>query len=94
MAEAVVLSGMSLCALIPFFAMAILMHKGKSGLALTIISVIGAALVILYFGIKTPIGLDPVQVISLALLFALPAFLGASAGGLVGIWMRRRDERK
>ena len=90
MAEAIVLSGMTLCAMMPFFAMAMLMRRGKSGFALTIVSILGAIVVILYYGIKTPIGLSPDQAISWLLFFALPSFLGACAGGAAGWLVRRR----
>ncbi len=93
MSEIIVFGAMTACAMIPFAVMVGLVRRGKFGAAMTIMSVIGAALVILFFGIRTPIGLTPVQAISWALLFFLPAFLGAGAGGLLGWLLRHRDER-
>lgn len=95
MLEGVLLiGGMTACALIPMAWMTYLMIRGKSGLVLTVISILGAMFAILYFGTETPIGIDFVQAWAIALLFVLPATLGAFTGTLLGWMIRRRRERR
>ncbi len=93
MAELIVLGAMIASAMIPFAAMARSMRIGKTGFALTVMSILGAILVILYFGMRTPIGLSPRQAMGWTLIFALPAVLGGSAGCFAGWLLRKRAER-
>lgn len=84
---------MVVSAMVPFGLITRWVRAGKVGLAMTLLSLIGAALVIFLYGVQTPIGLTPVQAYSWALLFALPAMMGGAAGALLGWLLRRRDER-
>lgn len=70
------------------------MERGKSGAALTLISLTGASFVILFYAAQGTLGLDPVQAISWALLFALPATAGACAGTLLGWLIRKRRDKR
>lgn len=88
------LVGMSLCALVPFAGLIWLMQKGKAGLSLTILSLLGASFTILIYATNHDLGLDPIRAIGIALIFFLPALIGASAGALLGWLVRRRRERK
>ena len=91
--DLIILGAMVLSAMVPFALCARWMRLGKFGFAMTLLSIVGAMLVIFFYGVQTPIGLTPVQAYSWALLFALPALLGGSAGCLVGWILRRRAER-
>lgn len=66
--------------------------RGKFGVPLTVVSVLGAAFVVLIYGTNATIGLDPLQAYAIGLIGVLPAFLGAQAGFLVGwlIWRKRQ----
>ena len=91
--ELLFLAGMSLCALLPFAVTTWAGQRGKHGLALTICSILGAALTVLIFATSNDFGLDPVRAMGIALIFFLPATLGALAGWLLGWMVRRRRER-
>ena len=94
MIEINIIGGMTVLA---FSAMALLtwlMRKGASGLALTIMSVLGAVLVILFYATGRPIGIDPLTATILLFVGVLPAFLGGGAGALLGWMLRRRDDRQ
>ena len=93
MAELTIFAVMLVCAVIPFVWLTQLVRGGRSGLALTIGSVVGAALAISLFAAGRPFGVDPVQAMGLAMLVFLPALLGCAAGGLLGWMLRRRDDR-
>ena len=82
------------CALGAFVMLVWLVRNGKSGLALSILSVIGAGFVVLFYAAGRPTGIDPVRAMSGALLFALPALAGGLAGGALGWLLRQRDDRK
>lgn len=82
------------CALVAFFLLVRLVRGGHSGLALSILSIIGAGLVVLLYAAGRPTGVDPVRAMSAALLFALPALAGGLAGGALGWLLRQRDDRK
>ncbi len=88
-----IIGGMLLCAGAPFLLLTALMRAGQSGLALTIGSIIGGALVILIFASGRPIGIDPVFAMTLAMLGFLPALLGSAAGAFLGWLLRRQDDR-
>lgn len=91
---ALLIAAMTACGLIPMFWLNYLMIRGKAGLVLTVLSVLGAVLVILVFATSRPIGIDPLRAWTIALLFVLPALLGAMAGTLLGWLIRRRRDRR
>ncbi len=93
MEQAIIIGGMLLCAGVPFALLAKLVRSGQSGLALTIGSIIGAALVILIFASGRPIGIDPIFAMTLAMLGFLPALLGSAAGAFLGWLLRKQDDR-
>lgn len=94
MTQATILIGMLACAGVPFALLAKLMRAGQSGWSLTIVSVIGAILVILIFASGRPIGIEPVFAMTLAMLAFVPAFLGSTAGAFLGWLLRRQDDRR
>lgn len=94
MIEIAIIGGMTGLAFGAMALLAWLVRKGASGLALTIMSVLGAVLVILFYATGGPIGVDPLVATVLVLVGALPAFLGGSAGALLGWMLRRRDDRQ
>ncbi|MEO1640408.1 MAG: UDP-N-acetylmuramate--alanine ligase [Pseudomonadota bacterium] len=94
MVQVLVFGVMLSCAALPFMLLTVLMRRGKSGLALTIGSLIGAGLVILIFASGTPIGFDAVMAMAVALVGFVPAFLGTVSGALLGFLLRRQDERR
>jgi len=59
-----------------------------------VLSILGAALAILIFATNRYIGIDFVQAWTIALLFVLPALMGAGAGTLLGWLIRKRRERR
>ncbi len=89
-----ILGVMCACALIAFMGLARLVRGGKSGLALSIISGLGAVLTILIYAAGRPFGIDPVIAMGGALLFVLPTLVGAGAGALLGWMLRRKDDRR
>jgi hypothetical protein len=90
MTEATIIAAMFVFAIIPFFAMKYLMQTQKLGLALTVMSVLAAALAFYVFASTTPIGLDPLFAIGIAMVGILPALIGAGAGALLGYLLLRR----
>jgi len=82
------------CAGLPFWLLTKLMRDGQSGLALTIISVVGATLAIFFFASGRPIGVEPVFAMGVALLICVPAFLGCASGMLLGWLLRKRDDQE
>lgn len=92
MTELLVFSGMLACAVLPFWWLTRLMRSGQSGLALTIISIVGGALVISIYASGRPFGVDPVKAMAFAMLVCVPAFLGCVAGLSLGWLLRRRDD--
>jgi phosphate/sulfate permease len=93
MAELTIFAIMLAAAGIPFVWLTQLVRGGRSGLALTIGSLIGAALAVAMFAAGRPFGVDPVQAMGLAMLLLLPALLGCMAGGVLGWMLRKRDDR-
>lgn len=93
MQDALILTTMLACAMLPFVGCARLMYQGHAGYTLTLISVLGAAFAILLFATNHDIGLDPVRAIGMALLFCLPALAGGMAGTLLGHMLRKRREK-
>ncbi|WP_341365571.1 UDP-N-acetylmuramate--alanine ligase [Yoonia sp. BS5-3] len=89
-----IVAGMCAAALVPFALLARIMRKGRGGLALTILSLLGAGFAVLLYAAGRPFGIDPVLAMSLALLLVLPAFSGAAAGALLGWLLRKRDDHK
>lgn len=90
MADVLVILLMVIAAFGPFGLATWWMQRGKVGYTLTLFSLAGAALAITVFGASRPIGLDPVQSMSWAMLFFLPAVLGCCAGALLGWLIYRR----
>ncbi|GEM_PF-810098 len=88
-----IIAGMAFCALVPFFVQARLARAGQFGWVVTILSVLGAVLVVLGYATAKPFGIDPVRAMALGLLVFVPAMLGASAGALLGKLLRNRDDR-
>lgn len=77
-----------------FFPLLKLVRAGVFGLALTILSVLGAVAAILFYASGNYIGLHPAFAIVLLLLGVLPPFLGGLAGALLGFLLRRRDDQR
>ncbi len=94
MSQVLVLGLMLTCAALPFVFLAKLMRAGQSGLALSIISVIGASFVILVYASGRPFGIDPVIAMMAAMLACTPALLGGAAGMFLGWLLRRQDDRR
>ncbi len=94
MAQLFVLGVMLTCAALPFALLTKLMRSGQSGLTLTIISVIGATLVIFIYASGRPFGIDPVFAMTVAMLACVPALLGSTAGAFLGWLLRRQDDRR
>lgn len=94
MFQVILLAIMLAAAGLPFAALTWAMRRGKDGLVLTVVSVIGAAVAILWFAAGRPMGIDPVQAMTLALVFGVPALLGGTAGAVLGWLLRRRDDRR
>ena len=93
MQDLIILGTMLACAGLPFWLCTRLQRAGKSGAVLTIVSLIGASFVILYFAANGSLGIDPVRAIAWALVLALPALFGSIGGALLGHLLRKRDER-
>jgi len=93
MQDALILTTMLACAMLPFVGCARLMYRGYAGYTLSLLSVLGAAFAILLFGTNHDIGLDPVRAMGMALLFCLPALAGGLAGSLLGAMLRKRNAR-
>jgi uncharacterized membrane protein YsdA (DUF1294 family) len=81
-------------AMLPFVLLAWLVRSGKSGLALSLMSIIGAVFVVLIYASGRPFGVDPLRAMSTAMLIFLPALLGGGAGALLGWMLRRRDDQR
>ena len=88
-----VLAVMLASGLVPFVVLCKLMLDGKAGAALTILSLIGAALAIALFASVRPFGIDPLRAIIASLVFLTPAMAGAAAGMLLGWLIYRRRNR-
>jgi len=89
-----IIAAMVACGIIPMAWLTYLMVRGKAGLVLTVLSILGAVLVILVFATGTPIGIDPLQAWSIALLFVLPALIGGLSGTVLGWLIRWRRDRR
>ena len=94
MTQLLVLGLMLICAALPFALLTKLMRDGQSGLALTIVSVIGATLAIFIYASGRPFGIDPVFAMTMAMLACIPALLGSTAGMFLGWLLRRQDDRR
>lgn len=94
MAQLFVFGFMLLCAMAPFALLTWLMRSGQTGLAWTIVSVIGATLVIFIYASGRPFGVDPIFAMTIAMLACVPALLGSTAGALLGWLLRRQDDRR
>lgn len=85
---------MAACALVTFALLLRWVRTGAFGLALSLLSVLGACLAILIYATGRPFGINPLLAMDLALLWVFPALLGGLAGGLLGWLLRQRDDRK
>lgn len=81
-------------ALLGFFVMHRLVLAQRSGPALTVMSLLAAGIAFFVFAGTTPIGIDPLRAMGIALVGLLPAFVGAGAGAFSGWLMLRRRLRK
>lgn len=90
MADLAVIAVMFVSAMIPFAVMTQLMLVQKSGLALTVMSLLAAGVAIFIFASTTPVGIDPLFAIGLAMVCLLPALIGAGAGAMLGHMLLRR----
>lgn len=85
---------MAVCALVAFALLSRWVRAGAFGLALSLLSLLGACLAILIYATGRPFGINPLLAMDLALLWVFPALLGGLAGGLLGWLLRQRDDRK
>ena len=88
-----VIGGMLASAMLPFALLVWLVRSGRNGLALTIVSLIGAAFAIFIFASGRPFGISPVFAMTAAMLVCVPALLGSTAGVFLGWLLRRQDDR-
>lgn len=88
---ALIVVAMIASGVIPLIWLTYLMRRGKAGLALWVLVVLALVLAGLVFATGRPVGIDPLQAWSIALLFGVPACAGASAGALLGayLWWKR-----
>lgn len=94
MTQLIVFGGMLTCAMVPFALLTWLMRSGQIGLSMTIMSVIGATLVIFIYASGRPFGIDPLFAMMVAMLACVPALLGSTAGAFLGWLLRRQDDRR
>lgn len=94
MAQLLVFGLMLISAALPFALLTKLMRAGQTGLTVTIISVIGATLVIFIYASGRPFGINPVFAMTVAMLACIPALLGGTAGAFLGWLLRRQDDRR
>lgn len=94
MADFAIIAVMFAFALLGFFVMHRLMMAQKSGAALTVMSLLSAGLAFAVFAGTTPMGVDPLRAMGIAMVCLLPALVGAGAGALLGWLMLRRRMRK
>lgn len=81
------------CAMLPFALLTWLVRSGQNGLALTIVSLIGATFAVFLFASGRPFGINPVFAMTVAMLVCVPALLGSTAGAFLGWLLRRQDDR-
>lgn len=93
MMQVFVFAGMVFSAMLPFALLTWLVRSGRNGLALTIISLIGATFAIFIFASGRPFGIHPVFAMTVAMLVCVPALLGSTAGAFLGWLLRKQDDR-
>lgn len=93
MIQVYIFLGMLFCAMAPFALVTYLVRSGQTGMALTVVSVVGATLAVFIFASGRPFGVDPVLAMTLAMLACVPALLGSTAGAFLGWLLRRQDDR-
>ena len=93
LADIGVLVVMLICGGVPFIILCKLMIMGKTGLALTLIAILGAALMISMYASTRPMGIDPLSAIIAGLVFLTPAMAGGLAGVVLGWLIYRRRQR-
>ncbi len=81
-------------AMLPFWLLTRLTRSGQSGLALSIVAVIGATFAIFFYASSRPFGVDPVFAMGVAMVACVPAFLGSISGMLLGAILRKADNQK
>lgn len=89
-ADLLVIVLMVVAAFAPLALATFWMQRGKVGYTLTLFTLIGTGLTVALFIASRPTDIDPVQAMSWALLFFLPALIGCAAGALLGWLIYRR----
>lgn len=83
------------CAFGPLFLAAYWTQRGLFGYPLTLFAILGATLTIAMFASTRPeTGLDPIRAIGVGLYVLVPATAGCVAGGLLGLLIWRRRQKK
>ena len=90
MADIILILAMLVCAFVPFATMARLMLGQQYGYALTIVTLLVAAFVVLMY---IPLGLDFDATFGIAFVGVLPAIIGSVLGAFLGYLMLRRRFR-
>ncbi|MEL6571927.1 MAG: UDP-N-acetylmuramate--alanine ligase [Pseudomonadota bacterium] len=90
LADLLVFGLMFLSAMAPFGLATMWMQRGKVGYTLTLISVLGALLVLALFASVRLLGVHPMNAMSAAMLVFLPSTIGCAAGALLGWLIYRR----
>lgn len=93
MSELIILVLMAIFALVPFGISLKLCRVGKFQYWLWVLAILALVFGVLSFATNGSLGLDPLRAYARAMLFALPALLGAGTGGVLGFLFRRRSLR-
>ena len=94
MSELIILCLMAVFALVPFGISLKLCRVGKLQQWLWVLAILALIFGVLSFATNGSLGLDPLRAYAWAMLFALPAMLGAGTGGLFGLLFRWRAARR
>lgn len=92
METVLIVVAMTLIGLVSMLVTAQPAKRGRFGLPMSVVCVLGGTLAVLIYATNGTIGLDPLQAYAIGLIGVLPAFIGAQAGFLVGwlVWKRRQ----